>query len=229
MKTIGFLGAYDKIDLLLYTAKILSLAGKKILLVDSTINQKTRYIVPAIRPTKSYVTEFEGFDVAVGFNSLEEIREYQGADLKYDIILLDIDNAEAVKHYDITKNDKNCFVTGFDLYSLKRGVEILEALPEANDIIKVLFSVNMTKEENEYLDYLASKYNVKWNENILNFPVEVANYSVTIENQYLSRIKMRKASNHYKGSLEYFITVVFEEDINSNAIKKFIKNLEGKA
>lgn len=229
MKTIGFLGAYDKIDLLLYTAKILSLAGKKVLLVDSTVNQKSRYIVPAIKPTKSYITEFEGFDVAVGFNSIQEIQDYQGTEIQYDIVLLDIDNAESVKNYDITKNDKNCFVTGFDLYSLKRGVEILQALPEAKNIIKVLFSVNMTKEENEYLDYLASRYNVEWDENIINFPVEIGNYSVTIENQFLSRIKMRKVSNHYKGSLEYFMTVLFEEDISSSAIKKFIKNLEGKA
>ncbi len=229
MKTIGFLGSYDKIDLLLYVAKILSLANKKVLLVDSTINQKTRYIVPAIKPTKSYITEFEGFDVAVGFNNLEEIKEYQGTDLKYDIVLLDIDNAESVKHYDITKNDRNCFVTGFDLYSLRRGMEILEALPEKKDIIKILFSVNMTKEENEYLDFLAEKYNVKWDDNMINFPVELANYSVTIENQYLSRIKMKKVSNHYKGSLEYLMMMLFTEDISSGAVKKFIKSLEGKA
>lgn len=229
MKTIGFLGAYDKLDLLLYTAKILTLSGKKVLLVDSTTTQKTRYIVPAIRPTKSYITEFEEFDVAVGFKNLEEIQAYQGTELKYDIVLLDIDSAEAVKNYDITKNDKNCFVTGFDLYSLKKGVELLAALPEANDIIKILFSVNMTKEENEYLDYLASMHNVKWNNVILNFPIEVANYSVTIENQYLSRIKMRKVSSHYKVSLEYYMEVIFGEDINQSAIKKFIKKLEGKA
>ena len=137
--------------------------------------------------------------------------------------MLDIDSAEAVKHYDITKNDKNCFVTGFDLYSLKRGMELLATLPEANDIIKILFSVNMTKEENEYLDYLASMHNVKWNETILNFPIEIADYSVTLENQYLSRIKMRKVSNHYKVSLEYFMEIVFGEDTNSGMIKKFIK------
>lgn len=229
MKTVGFLGAYDKIDLLLYTAKILTLSGKRVLLVDSTTTQKTRYIVPAIRPTKSYVTEFEEFDVAVGFKNLEEIQAYHGTELKYDIALLDIDSAEAVKYYDITKNDKNCFVTGFDAYSLKRGMELLEALPEANDIIKILFSVNMTREENEYLDYLASKHNVTWNETILNFPIEVANYSVTLENQYLSRIKMRKVSSHYKVSLEYYMEVLFGNEINPNVIRKFIKKLEGKA
>ena len=43
MKTIGFIGAYDKTDLILYTAKILTDSGKKILVIDSTINQRARY------------------------------------------------------------------------------------------------------------------------------------------------------------------------------------------
>lgn len=65
MKTVGFIGGYDKIDFLLYVSRILTLAGKKILLVDATEIQKTKYVVPTISPTRSYVTEFEGFDVAV--------------------------------------------------------------------------------------------------------------------------------------------------------------------
>ena len=40
------------------------------------INQKAKYIVPVIKPTKAYVTEFEGIDVAVGFNDFNEIKEY---------------------------------------------------------------------------------------------------------------------------------------------------------
>lgn len=65
MKTVGFIGGYDKIDFLLYVARILTLANKKVILIDATEIQKTKYIVPTISPTKSYVTEFEGFDVAV--------------------------------------------------------------------------------------------------------------------------------------------------------------------
>ncbi|MCI8621787.1 MAG: hypothetical protein HFJ50_09060 [Clostridia bacterium] len=64
MKTVGFIGGYDKLDLMLYVAKILALSEKKVLLIDASTMQKTRYVVPAINPTASYVTEFEGFDVA---------------------------------------------------------------------------------------------------------------------------------------------------------------------
>ena len=59
MKKIGFIGAYDKTDMLLNIAKILTTMQNKVLIVDSTINQKARYVVPAINPTVSYITSFE--------------------------------------------------------------------------------------------------------------------------------------------------------------------------
>ena len=58
MKKIGFIGTFDKTDLLLYVAKMLQLLGHKVLVVDATLLQKTKYIVPSINPTKSYVTNF---------------------------------------------------------------------------------------------------------------------------------------------------------------------------
>ena len=76
MKKIGFIGAVDKIDLILYVAKLLEETKKKVLVVDATILQKAKYIVPAIFPTKSYVTDFNGIDVAVGFDGLDDIENY---------------------------------------------------------------------------------------------------------------------------------------------------------
>lgn len=229
MKTVGFLGGYDKIDLILYIARILTLAKKKILLIDATVNQKAKYIVPSISPTRSYVTEFEGFDVAVGFNSIEEIKQYLGIGekpLDYDIALLDIDTSEAFQRFNAIKNYKNCFVTAFDLYSLKRGLEILSSCTVPTKLIKVLFSKDMLKEENEYLDYLSLGYKIKWDKNMINFPIELGNYSVTVENQIVSRIKIKKLSEHYKDSLEYLITMVFDEDVSNSEVKKIMRNLE---
>ena len=76
MRKISFIGSYDKIDLILYIAKILVATDKKVLVIDSTINQKAKYIVPVIKPTKAYVTDFEDIDVAVGFSNFDEIKEY---------------------------------------------------------------------------------------------------------------------------------------------------------
>ena len=98
MKKIGFIGAYDKTDLILYVAKVLVETNKKVLFVDTTITQKARYIVPCIAPSKYYITEHEGVDVAVGFNSLDEIKRYSGLeDLQYDYILIDIDENVNIK------------------------------------------------------------------------------------------------------------------------------------
>ena len=68
MKKVGFVGAFDKTDLIIYIAKILAVLKKKVLIVDTTLTQKAKYIVPALNPTMSYITEFEEIDIAVGFN-----------------------------------------------------------------------------------------------------------------------------------------------------------------
>ena len=51
--------------------------------------------MPTINPSKSYITEYEGIDVSVGFENYEEIRKYLGIqpekELEYDIALIDVD------------------------------------------------------------------------------------------------------------------------------------------
>lgn len=229
MKTVGFIGGYDKIDLMLYIARILTLANKKVIFIDATTLQKARYIVPAISPTQSYITEFEGFDVAVGFNDMNEIINYIGTDQRlsdYDIALIDIDNKENAINFKIEKNYKNCFVTAFDLYSLKKSVEILKIFEKPIKLTKVLFSKNLLKEENEYLDYLSLGYKVVWDNEILSFPIEIGNYSVSIQNQIVARIKIKKLSSHYKNSLIYLISMIFYEDVNAEELKKIVKTME---
>lgn len=230
MKTVGFIGGYDKTDLLLYISKILTLAGKKVILIDASTMQKTKYVVPTISPTASYVTEFEGFDVAVGFKSPDMLKGYLGIDenkeLDYDIALLDVDSPEVAEKFNITQNYKNCFVTAFDLYSLKKGIEVLGVFQKPVKITKILFSKSLLKEENEYLDYLSLGYKVSWEKEVINFPVELGNYGVSVENQIVSRIIMKKLSEHYKESLIYLISLIFDKDITSAEIKKIIKNIE---
>ena len=152
MKKIGFIGAYDKTDMLLYIAKILTTMKNSVLIVDSTINQKARYVVPAINPTMSYITTFEDIDVAVGFNSVEDIKNYIGTtgELQYDIMLMDIDTPERIQNFHLDLADRNYFVTSFDIFSLRRGVEILRALEVPIKLKKILFAKEILKEEDDY-------------------------------------------------------------------------------
>ncbi len=229
MKKISFIGCYDKIDLILNIAKILVAMDKKVLVIDSTINQKAKYIVPVIKPTKAYVTEFENIDVAVGFKNFNEIKEYLAmplhAELPYDMALLDIDSYESFVNFNISNEDKNYFVTGFDLYSLKRGLEILSGLTEILNLTKVLFSKNATQEDDDYLNYLSLGYKIVWDEEIVYFPFEVGDQSVIIENQRVAKIKFKKLSDQYKEALIYIVEQILDQDEYAK-MKKIFKQLE---
>ena len=58
MNKVAFIGSYDKADLMLYVAKVLTILGKKVILVDATALQKTRYIIPKMTPAKKYCQIF---------------------------------------------------------------------------------------------------------------------------------------------------------------------------
>ena len=117
MKKIGFIGAYDKTDLIVYIAKILVILNKKVLVIDSTLNQKARYIVPAINPTIKYVTDFEDIDIAVGFSNFEDIKNYlgisEGQELEYDIVLIDTDDMSGFESFGLENARKKLLCNFF--------------------------------------------------------------------------------------------------------------------
>lgn len=229
MRKIGFIGAYDKTDLILYLARILSAAGKKILFIDSTITQKAKYVVPEISPVKSYVTNFENIDVAVGFEDYLGIKEYLGmpahADMGYDYAFLDIDDSRKLESFQIDPEDVNYFVTSFDLYSLKRGLEVLSNLKDKLRLTKVLFTREALQEEDDYLNFLSLGYKIEWSDDIVYFPLEVGDQSVTIENQRVSRIKFKRLSTQYRDNLLYMLEQIVGEKEYPN-IKKIYKQIE---
>ena len=227
MKKIGFIGAYDKTDLILNLAKIMTVMGKKVLVIDSTLLQKAKYIVPVINPTTSYITNFEDIDVAVGFEDTEQIKQYlgiSGEEMNYDVLLIDADSEERIKKFDLMKADKNFFVTSFDLYSLKKGLEVLSMLKKPMTLTKILFAKEVLKEDDDYLNFLSLGYKVIWDEERIYFPLENGDLSVLSENQRVAKIKFRKLSTQYKDSLA-FIVLEALNDKESN-VRRAIKIIE---
>ena len=201
MQKIGFIGAYDKIDLMLYVAKILTVLGKRILIVDCTQKQKAKYVVPAITPTANYVTEFENIDVAIGFSSFEHLRQYLGIDdlnQSYDIVFVDTDSYDMFKRFELENSDINYFVTSFDVYDLKKGLEVLSELEEQIKVTKILFSKNMLPEEEQYLDFLSKDCNISWNEYKIYFTITMEDFSAIIENQRVEKIKFKNHNSKCK-------------------------------
>lgn len=229
MKKIGFIGAYDKTDLILYIAKILTTLKKKVMVIDSTVNQKARYVVPTINPTLKYVTDFEDIDIAVGFSDMDDVKKYlgisEGQEMEYDIVFIDTDNLEGFKNFELETAQKNYFVTSFDNYSLKKGLEVLSDLQSVVSLTKILFAKEILKEEDDYLNFLSLGYKVIWNEYRIYFPIENGDLSVIYENQRVAKIKFRKLSVQYKDSLAYLAEEILG-DVSESNVRKAIKIIE---
>lgn len=225
MKKIGFIGAFDKTDLMVYVARILVELQKKILIVDSTITGKARYSVPSISPSKYYVTEFEGIDVAIGFNDIKSIEDYLGvSNLQYDLVLIDIDSHENFEKFNMQTADKNYFVTGFDNYSLKKGLEAIGKMDTKVPMTKILFSRDMLQEEEDYLNFLAFYYSVQWVGDKMYFPYDNGDSTVIIENQRAAKISFKNLSSEYKDGLTELANQIIPE-IRNGEIKRVVKNI----
>lgn len=229
MKKIGFLGAYDKTDLITYIAKLITMTNKKVLVVDATSTQKARYIVPAINPTKAYITDYEDIDIAVGFSNMEDIQRYLGIseqkEMEYDIMMVDTDNYEGFERFGLKESKRNYFVTSFDNYSLKRGLETLNQLKEVTTLTKVLFAREILKDEDDYLNFLSLGYKIVWDEERIYFPIENGDLSVIHENQRIAKIRLKKLSVQFKESL-IIIAQEIIDDPYGEKIRKVLKSLE---
>lgn len=229
MEKVNFIGVYDKTDCILYVAKILTAVGKRVLVIDSTLVQKTRYLVPVLGPTVAYVTDFEDIDVAVGFKSLEKIKDYLGvpkeSELDYDYALIDIDSPEQMQKFYVDSTENNYFVSGFDAYSIKRGLEAFCNLSAPLNVTKVSYSKEMLKEEDDYLNFLSSNLNINWKESIIYFPVEISDSLAIAENQRIQKLKFRNLSPQYKDSILYIAEDILKTVKNSE-LRKILKNIE---
>ncbi len=229
MKKYVFVGSYDKTDMLIYAAKILTLMKKKVILIDTTILKKSRYVVPTMLKEKQYITSYEDIDVAIGFENFEAIRKYQiqnfGKEKEYDIALFDIDRAIAYQKFGITSQDMHFFVTSFDVYTLKRGLQVLAYVPKDVKVEKVYFSKDMLAEEDEYLNYLSKDYKIKWNQkDIVFFPLETSDLNAIYINQRAGRIQMKGLSNVYIDSLLYLVEKITGE--GNGKVRKAYKMMD---
>lgn len=221
MKKIGFVGAFDKTNLIMYVAKVLQNMNKKVLVIDGTILQKMRYVVPTISHSKMYITDFENIDFAVGFQNMEQIIQYlqigrmSEQELPYDYILVDVDNRVAFRTFYVNNAEKLYFVTGFDMYSLKRGIDIFANLEEQVNLIKVLYSNNVTKEDEEYLNYLSLEKKIVWDDIVIYCPMLDADNKIIEENQRVDKIRIKRLSGDYQQAIIYIVQNMLGESLGT--------------
>lgn len=229
MKKYAFIGAYDKTDMLIYVAKILTLMGKKVMLVDTTLLKKSRYIVPTMVQEKQYITTFEDIDIAIGFENFEAISRYQretvGKEVQYDIVLIDIDRAIAYQKFGIQSEDRHFFVTSFDVYHLKRGIQVLAYIQKNVKVTKIYYTKSMLAEEDDYLNYLAKDYKINWDKkDIIFFPFETEDFNAIFVGQRSGRIQMKGLSSVYIDSILFLVEEITGE--GSGKVRKAYKMID---
>lgn len=225
LEQVGFIGVYDKKDLLLNTAKVLSNLGKNTLIIDATRYQRLRYIVPSIGPAKgnAYISEYLGVDVAVGFINLNGIMQYLGHNLDYDFIFIDTDNIQTLNSFMLPTITKNFFVTSYDKYELQRGLEIFKFMRRPMSLYKLIYSANLSPNEDAYLNHMLENCSVTWKDEHVQFEDTNQDKKATLINQLVRQLSLKNYSSSYKGSLEYLISIIAGDQVNQYEIGKVIK------
>lgn len=227
MKKVAFIGSYDKSDIIIYIAKIITNMQKKVLVVDSTVTQKTRYIVPTMKAQKQYITTFENVDIAIGFENINQIKEYKklsGESFEYEYVLIDIDSYRGYFYYQIQADDKKYFITSFDLYCLRRGLQVFKKIEEPVEVTKVLFTKDMAPDEEKYLNFLAKGLKVKWSKEILYFPFDLTDQNAIFANQRSGRIQLKGLSLQYVDGISFMTEEITGE--NQKVVQKAVKTIE---
>lgn len=227
MEQIGFIGANDKKDLLLNIAKILTTLRYNVLIVDATLNQRLRYVAPVIGngQNKTYISEYQGIDIALGFMNLNGVAGYLRQSLSYDYILIDTDNVQTMSSYGIPRLEKNFFVTSYDEYELQKGMEMFKFIQTPMEMYKIIVSSNATRKEDEYLDYLIGQTNSKWKGEKVIFLDSDHDRRATLENQLTKQIRLKRYTTGYKSCLEYVVALILGNLERQKEIKNVMKKM----
>lgn len=227
MEQIGFIGFYDKKDILLNIGKIYSCIGKRTLVVDATMMQRMRYIVPNVSANHSitYVSEYEGTDVAVGFMNLGQIAQYLGTNqLNYDFIIIDSDNIQTMYSFMIPSMKKIFYVTSYDKFEVEKSKELFENFNRPLQLTKVIISSNLNANEDKYLVHTLENNLIKFDRKVeVLFEDTDRNRAATLQSQLVQNISFKNYTSTYKDSLEYLAALIAEDMISQSEIKSVIK------
>ena len=242
MKCIGFIGKTNKTEIVQYIGKIINTLGNKVMMVDATVNQKTRYTVPVILGTENqnqYVVQYDNIDVAVGFSNMLELKKYllsKGEDFnEYDYVLVDTDIEEMIEEYDLKSANNIFFVSSYDKYDIAKGMELLTYICAAKrradpqgvlNIDKIIYYSEVNSAGTEYIDRRTENMPIAWM-SVNRFPYDQGDLSANIQNQYAGKMDFKYLTKMYKDALVSTSKIITGADEGS--IKKVVKAIEKNA
>ncbi len=234
MKVIGFLGYSEKIDLVCSYAKTLQLMGNTVLVVDATYENKYKYVVPTIDTAdEAFLTQYDGVDYAVGFNSLNEVENYL-CDARinislYDYLILDIDNPKKYEYFRSKTADKSYFIFDTNMLALRKNEELINSMKvynvlenEENKIHKIMYRAYITRTAEKYFETRLDEMSTGFSESTLEIQEDERDKSLFLDSLISGYMNLKKHSKVFINSLSELIKEV-EPEHSVYQIRKIIK------
>lgn len=208
MQVLGMIGYVDKYDFVINLAKTLRLSGKNVLVVDGTADKKMKYVIPTLNiEDKFYVTQYDGVDFAVGFDSMHNIENYM-VDQKvnislYDYILIDVDDSKTYEFFRTRGIDRVYFFIDTTILSLAKNREIIKTMKvystpeEMASVKKIFYRAILTRTAEHYFENKLAEMDIKWDEIEYEIPDYEQDRMINIDSQISGVIDIKKHSKEF--------------------------------
>lgn len=232
MQVIGLIGYVDKYDYTINLAKTINLMGKSVLVIDATNDKKIKYVIPALdRIGNSYVTQYDGVDFAVGFDSLHDLENYlveQQINIGlYDYLIIDIDDARGYEYFKSRKFDKNYFFVNTNMISINKNREIVKAIKvyqtadDTAQFTKVLYRQYMSRASENYFEKRIEEYELEFSQNMYEIDENDQDKMANLDSQFSGIIGLKKHSKMYVTNITDMAAEIMG-DVSARDIKKEI-------
>ena len=233
MQVIGAIGYVDKYDFVIDLAKTLRLSGKSVIVIDGTSDRKYRYVIPSLTfGDKYYITQYDGIDFAIGFDSMHDLENYtseQKINISlYDYMILDIDNPKSYEFFRTRGIDKTYFFVDTSVISFAKNADILKAMKVYNTssdslvMTKILFRAYLTRAEDQYFYKKMQEFDVKFNPTEYEIPNDDQDKMASIDAQISGIIDLRKHTRIYIETIADIAAEILG-DVSSRDVYKSIK------
>lgn len=241
MKSVGFISHMSDDGIVLCIARLVAQFGKKVVVIDATKQQRTRYTVEGItsRTVEQYVNKHDCVDIAVGFNNILELKKWfvtKGEDFNdYEYVFIMTDREEMCEEYDLKSANDLFFVTTYDKYELDKGVELLKFVcatkrgedPNARlSVSTIIVSTDINTVDTRRIDDLTQDLQIDSVGEKIEMSYDQGDLSLLIQNQYSNKIETKNLSKQTKaGIIEAAMRITNEpKDRVQKALKAAEKN-----
>ncbi|MEE4565594.1 hypothetical protein [Paenibacillus polymyxa] len=210
MKTWIFAGLCDKSDTLLYISSVLAASGQQVLLVDATLREQYRYSIGMLdKPLP--ITQFCGFDVAIGFTAWEDLHIGMLADQKaeqtYDIVILDVELPDFCPISVWKTSELRVWVSDYSHMLMHSGQNWLEHLfgqpgfPKDLVFHKLFIQAVDCGVEEAYLWEYMDRFPALWQPEPYVLPWDEGQLALKLENEHKKQLLLKPLSRIYKREL----------------------------